>query len=408
MVPDPSQRLVGGVERAKLYIAINDLLVYGSAITRPTGIQRVASGLAEELMLRYGGECVSVSAAGMKTVRLPAADGSSVAARLAEPVLRALSHFPRSIQERARSVARAFLSLRAQRSHGTFTKPALESWILVLGAPWIAPGMADAVRLLKERDGVRIALLVHDLLPTTSQRWFADAQGQAAKRDVETLITAADTIFTVSAEVAAELQTLYGKRGTLLTPADPELSARVGINAAVPADAERTVLSVGTFHPRKNLVALVNIWDTWENAPRLVLAGRRHPQDGEFFAALAAHPRAAERITLIHTADDGQLAELYRSSRFLVMPSLAEGWGLPVREALLAGRPAITTDAVPAATNSPFARVVPAGDEAALSAVIHEWWNGDAPERLSDEIQRTFVPRTWSDVAAELAGRLTT
>ena len=98
----------------------------------------------------------------------------------------------------------------------------------------------------------------------------------------------------------------------------------------MPADAERTVLSVGTFHPRKNLVALVNIWDTWENAPRLVLAGRRHPQDGEFFAALAAHPRAAERITLIHTADDGQLAELYRSSRFLVMPSLAEGWGLPL------------------------------------------------------------------------------
>ena len=407
MVPDPSQRPVGGVERAKLYIAINDLLVYGSAITRPTGIQRVASGLAEELTLRYGGECVSVSVAGMKTVRLPATDGSSVAARLAEPALRALSQFPRSIQERARSVARALLSLRAQRSHGTFTKPESGSWILVLGAPWIAPGMADAVRLLKERDGVRIALLIHDLLPTTSQRWFADAQGQAAKRDVETLITAADTIFTVSAEVAAELQTLYGREGTLLTPADPELSAHAGRNAAVPPDAERTVLSVGTFHPRKNLVALVNIWDAWEDAPRLVLAGRRHPQDGEFFAALAAHPRAAERITLIHTADDAQLAELYRSSRFLVMPSLAEGWGLPVREALLAGRPAITTDAVPAATGSPFARVVPAGDEAALSAAIHEWWGGDAPERLRDEIQRTFLPRTWRDVAAELAGRLT-
>jgi glycosyltransferase involved in cell wall biosynthesis len=408
MVPESIQRSVGGVERVKLYIAINDLLVYGSAITRPTGIQRVASGLAKELMLRYGAECVSVSAASVKTVGLPITDGSSVVARLAEPALRVLSHLPRSIQERARSVARALLSLRARRSHGTFINPESGSWVLVLGAPWIAPGMADAVRLLKERDGVRIALLIHDLLPTTSQRWFADAQGQAAKRDIETLISIADTICTVSAEVAAELKTLYGKRGTLLTPADPELSAKVGINAVVPADAERTVLSVGTFHPRKNLVALVRIWDAWENAPRLVLAGRRHPQDGEFFAALAVHPRAAERITLLHAADDAQLAELYRSSRFLVMPSLAEGWGLPVREALLAGRPAITTDAVPAATNSPFARVVPAGDEAALSAVIHEWWNGDAPERLSDEIQRTFVPRTWSDVAAELAGRLTT
>jgi len=386
---------------------INDLLVYGSAITRPTGIQRVASGLADELMQRYGAECVSVSASGMNRVRLPTANGSSVAAKLAEPVLRALSHLPRSIQERARSVARTLLSLRAQRSNGAFIKPESGSWILVLGAPWIAPGMADAVRLLKERDGVRVALLIHDLLPATSQRWFADAQGQAAKRDVETLITAADTICTVSAEVAAELQTLYEREGMLLMPADPELSAQAGRNVAAPPNSERTVLSVGTFHPRKNLVALVRIWDAWEDAPRLVLAGRRHPQDGEFFAELAASPRAAERITLIHTADDAQLAELYRVSRFLVMPSLAEGWGLPVREALLAGRPAITTDAVPAATGSPFARVVPAGDEAALSAVIHEWWRGDAPERLSDEIQRTFVPRTWQDVAGELAARLT-
>ena len=408
MVSGSAQHPVGVVKRTTTYIAINDLLVYGSAITRPTGIQRVASGLAEELMLRYGAECVSVSAAGMKKVRLPATNSSSVVARLAEPVLRVLSHLPRLLQERARSVARTLLSLRAQRSNGAVIKPESGCWILVLGAPWIAPGMADAVRLLKERDGVRVALLIHDLLPATSQRWFADAQGQAAKRDVETLIAAADTIFTVSAEVAAELRTLYGREGTLLTPADPELSAHMGRNVVVPSGAERTVLSVGTFHPRKNLVALVNIWDAWEDAPRLVLAGRRHPQDGEFFAALAARPRAAERITLIHTADDAQLAELYRASRFLVMPSLAEGWGLPVREALLAGRPAITTDAVPAATNSPFARVVPAGDEAALSAVIHEWWNGDAPERLSDEIQRTFVPRTWSDVAAELAGRLTT
>ena len=406
MVSGQPHLQVGGDERAKLYIAINDLLVYGSAITRPTGIQRVASGLAEELMQRHGAECVSVSAAGMKSVGLPASDVSSVAARLAEPALRLLSHLPRSIQERARGVARSLLSLRAQRSNGIFITPEPRSWMLVLGAPWIAPGMADAVRLLKDRDGVRIALLIHDLLPTTSTRWFADAQGQAAKRDVETLISAADTIFTVSAEVAAELQTLYRREGRLLTPADPELRSPTGIHAAASGSAERTVLSVGTFHPRKNLVALVRIWDAWEDAPRLVLAGRRHPQDGEFFAALSAHPRASERITLVHTADDAQLAQLYRSARFLVMPSLAEGWGLPVREALLAGRPAITTDAVPAATGSPFARIVPAGDEAALSAVIHEWWNGDAPERLGDEIVRKFVPRTLQGVAAELAGQL--
>ena len=135
--------------------------------------------------------------------------------------------------------------------------------------------MAEAVRRSKERDGVRVCLLIHDLLPATSQRWFADAQGRAAKDDIDTLIAAADAIFTVSAEVATELETLYGKRATLLRPADPQLN-HAHENAPVDLPfAERTILSVGTFHPRKNLAALVRIWDAWRDAPTLVLVGRR-------------------------------------------------------------------------------------------------------------------------------------
>ena len=41
---------------------------------------------------------------------------------------------------------------------------------------------------------MRVCLLIHDLLPATSQRWFADAQGRAAKDDIETLIAAADVL----------------------------------------------------------------------------------------------------------------------------------------------------------------------------------------------------------------------
>jgi len=110
---------------------------------------------------------------------------------------------------------------------------------------------------------------------------------------------------------------------------------------------------------------------------------------------------------LIHDADDSQLAYLYRASRFLVMPSLAEGWGLPIREALLAGRPSIATDAVPAAVGSPYVQIVPAGDEAELGRAITEWWSSDTPERISGEIAAHFVPRKWPAVAAELSALLT-
>ena len=410
---------------ARRYIAINDLLVYGSAITRPTGIQRVASGIAAALVEHHEASTVSISSVGMRAVAIPDTSRRSLAARLAEPVLHLLAHAPRRVQESLRSVARTLLSRSARRGGDEISaKPG--DWLIILGAPWIAPGMADAAKLLKERDGMRIALLIHDLLPATSPRWFADAQGQAAKRDVEALISAADSIFSVSPEVAVELKSRYGKSATLLMPADPQLSTAASqrstpsqqkstLHGAV--QGERTILSVGTLHPRKNLAALVRIWDAWasevaaaggaaESVPPLVIAGRRHPQDGELFSALTAHPRAAKRIQLIHTASDVQLAELYLSSRFLVMPSLAEGWGLPVREALIAARPSIATDAVPAAANSPFARVVPAGDDAALNKAIREWWESDQPERLSEEIRAHFIPRTWLGVAGEFAALL--
>ena len=402
----------------QLFIGINDLLVYGSAISRPTGIQRVASGIAAELLQHHGAVSVSISPRGMRQANIPTSVGGSIAARLAEPALRALAHTPRALQESLRRAARSVLSRVARERGGSLLAPTPGAWLLVLGAPWIAPGMAEAAVVIKQRDGVRIALLIHDLLPATSPQWFADAQGQAAKREVETLIGTADEIFSVSTEVATELQSRYRKTATLLMPADPELRSVTDSGRDSLVQEERTVLSVGTFHPRKNLVALVRIWDAWvkevessggsmSSVPRLVLVGRRHPQDSELFGVLAAHPRAARRITLIHTASDEQLADLYLSARFLVMPSLAEGWGLPVREALLAGRPSIATDAVPAATGSPFARVIPAGDEQALATAIREWWDGDAPERLSDEIQRSFTSRTWVNVADELVRQLT-
>jgi glycosyltransferase involved in cell wall biosynthesis len=286
-------------------------------------------------------------------------------------------------------------------------------WLLVLGAPWIAPGAATAIVKMHERTGVRIALLVHDLLPATSPAWFTDAQGLTAKRDIEVLIGAAEKIFTVSKEVGVELSERYSRASALLNPADPVITTTLSRQAPT----ERCILSVGTLHPRKNLAALVRIWEAWAreeeaatgsfaNLPTLMLVGRRHPQDGELFSLLATHRRAASKIRLIHTASDTELAELYAASRFLVMPSLAEGWGLPVREALVAGRPSIVTDAVPAASGVPYCEVVPAGDEAALGAAIRRWWGGGTPELLSERIRQEFKPRTWESVAADVSSQL--
>lgn len=389
----------------KIYVAINDLHVYASAISQPTGIQRVATGHATAL-IETGATTILLTPDGPRAVGLPGAsvatavDRGPARATLRETVLRLLARLPRPIQETARRAARTLLARRVERRGGAPVTLGPGDWILLLGAPWIAPGMAAAALRIRATTGARIGLLVHDLLPTTQPRWFADAQGRAAKLDVESLIRGASHLFAVSSEVQRELEARYGKSATLLTPAEPPMHARTSTTRG------DYVLYVGTMHPRKNLEALVQIWLRWPGAPRLILAGRRHPQDGPLFQALAHARAAGARIDVRHDVDDTQLMDLYAGARFLVLPSLAEGWGLPVRESFAAGRPAIATDAVPAALGTPFADVVPAGDTAALESLIHRWWESDIPERRSQRIRREFTPRTWRDGADELLAAL--
>jgi len=399
-----------------MLIAINDLLVYGAAISRPTGIQRVATGIAAELIAQNNACTVVITGGKIFSAKIPQ-DKRNIMARVSEPLLKLLSVTPRPVQESVRQVARSALAIITQRQRGAEVSSTDGEWLIILGAPWISPGMADAaVRLRKDR-GVKIALLVHDLLPATDPQWFADAQGVSARRDVESLITNSDRILSVSSEVALQIQQRYQRNVLVLRPADPDLMIAVNQDQTPEPISDRIILTVGTLHPRKNLVALVKIWDGWAarcereggelgEPPQLVIAGRRHPQDGALFAALSEHPRAARHIQLIHDADDAALAQLYRRARFLVMPSLAEGWGMPVMEAIVAGRPAITTDAVPAATNNPFARVIPAGDDDAFGRTVMEWWDGGEPERLAAAIRANFTRRGWPAVAEELVKAL--
>ena len=400
---------------SRCFIVIDDLLVYGSVISRPTGIQRVAAGIGNALLERPQSLSVHVSSGEIRTAQLPQGGAASWRTWFSEALLRLLSLAPRSLQESIRSLARTLLSRLASRRAGAAVQPVAGDWLLVLGAPWIAPGMASAVSALAARHNLRVALLVHDLLPATDPQWFGDAQGVAARRDMETLISSADLLFAVSIEVADQVRKQTARPVHSVSPADPLFPRTVPRTSA--GSKEQMVLSVGTLHPRKNLPALVRIWDQWiqdgnraqavdGQPPRLVIVGRRHPQDAALFDALASHPRARSRISLVHTADDAQLAALYATARFLVMPSLAEGWGMPVREALVAGIPSIVTDAVPAANSSPYVKIVPAGNEGALSAAIHEWWDGAEPERLSAEIRQHFTPRTWADVSREIEALL--
>ena len=132
------------------------------------------------------------------------------------------------------------------------------------------------------------------------------------------------------------------------------------------------ILAVGTLEPRKNLPRLVAAYRRLPAALRdahpLVVTGRLGWDTGETVAALDSLGSRAIRTGFV---PDEQLALLYRRCALFAYPSLGEGFGLPVLEAMAAGAPVLTSDrsSLPEVGGDAAAYCDPT-DEAAIAAAL--------------------------------------
>jgi alpha-1,3-rhamnosyl/mannosyltransferase len=105
------------------------------------------------------------------------------------------------------------------------------------------------------------------------------------------------------------------------------------------------VLAVGTLEPRKNLPRLVDAYRALDAELQarhpLVVVGALGWETGETLTALRS---LGERCTMLGFVSDAALIELYRRCAVFCYPSLGEGYGLPVLEAMAAGAPVITSN----------------------------------------------------------------
>ena len=199
----------------------------------------------------------------------------------------------------------------------------------------VVHGTDFAVPYLPQRPSV---LTLHDLSPWMDPRWHADAARVRRRTPLLLELGIATMVLAVSEDVRKQAMERFRIR--------PDRIRAVPLAASPqfrPVPAPRRApyfLFVGTLEPRKNLPALVEAWRELqrEHAVDLVLAGRRR----------ADAPQICEGpgLRVAGEVPEESLAGLYSGALALVYPSLYEGFGLPVLEAMQCGACVIASHAV--------------------------------------------------------------
>lgn len=138
---------------------------------------------------------------------------------------------------------------------------------------------------------------------------------------------------------------LSPQAGALFVPPRPEQVDQVKLTYQLP---EQFLLSVATLEPRKNLQSLLlaceNLLLAGKDPGALVLVGQRGWLLGDLAKTVQAVRAKGFQVIALGYVPDEQLPVLYAASRLVVLPSIYEGFGMPVLEALNCGARVLTTD----------------------------------------------------------------
>lgn len=195
--------------------------------------------------------------------------------------------------------------------------------------------------------------VIHDLIKTYStgsdtttrtpwlyaiKRWGYNRVMKHAVRESRELIVPTNT-------VKNDILAFYGVRPEKIHPIweapDPSLQAVSRKPQAKTNLPNKFVLYVGNAYPHKNLATLLTAFKTLKNK-NLIIVASPTPYLDKLMSKLDSKTR--ERITILSSITDSELAYLYSHAQALIAPSLMEGFGLPGLEALVVGTPVIASD----------------------------------------------------------------
>lgn len=268
---------------------------------------------------------------------------------------------------------------------------------------------------MRKHQKIKVVTCCYDLIPVIYPQYcVSDVAGLFTSYFID-IADGSDLILCISKQSEKDLQLMLSRTGAAMPPTQvfplgdnvPILTNSVISSTVKSICNERFILFVSTIERRKNHEVLYRAYHILsaegkrDSLPKLVFVGMPGWGVNELMKDMQLDPLTQGLIVCLNHVTDSELRMLYESALFCVFPSLYEGWGLPVGEALSMGKAVIA---------SPRGSLTEVGGE--LVHYVDPWnpqdW-ADALYKMSTDsewrssfeqrILKVYRQRTWSNAA---------
>lgn len=397
------------IDRASsLYFSVQDLIGYLNAHQTLSGIQRVQAGIISH--------CIASLNEDVRFIRTDTEEKLSPGSywEIDPGALKAMIRYTMGP-----SVEHVKLRELLARCYSDVTPvtPREGDTVMLLGAFW---GYGNSANLYAPAKiaGAKIGAYIYDLIPITHPEYCDEKLAIDFNISLFELSYISDFFLTISEFTARDLEEFLRSNSLRDIPviavplahtlSDAERAPGRWPQALIELRGARYVLYVSTIEGRKNHQYVVKIWQRLMaegvDVPHLVFVGRMGWRIDALNELLSSTDNLDGRVHTVHDVSDKELNALYDGALFTTFTSFVEGWGLPVGESLMHGKPCIAseTSSIPE-VGGLFVDYINPHDIKAGALVFRKMIEDEA-YRLERTrfIKESFVPRTWAEVAERL------
>lgn len=404
----------------------------------PVGIVRVEQALYVELNKIYGGnsfkpciwfdgEFIEWIPAEQGTVEgnnqvldviFPRSESFDISRRF---LARALNTFKNKLLDEKLITNTNYQDIGLSIDRSAKLRPSAGDVIISVGLDWDQPYTSEFFDMSKNK-GIKIITCCYDLIPVLFPQYCVGDVASRFKNYFNMLTWGSAAVLCISKQTQSDYQQLCKRLGA---PQRPTSILPLGDN--VPTGngecspkiaalfSQPFILFVSTIERRKNHEVLYRAYHLLcrtgykSQLPKLVFVGMPGWGVGDLLKDIELDPLTQDLIVQLHHVNDGELGELYKRALFCVYPSLYEGWGLPVGEALAIGKAVLASDqgSLPEVGGDLVRYLDPWDAKAWAAAILELSTNPSIIKKMEDKVSQEYVARTWETAARSVMQLIT-